>query len=137
MAIKINGKIFRNLPEQVDYNTNQISNIKRDYSKGFIEVVGKVNGVGDLPVAAQYTGNLGDVYLVGAAAPFNAYIFSKALNGTYTWLELGEVILQGPPGEQGIQGNPGDPGPQGPPGDRGAQGDRGPAGKNGSDGTLI
>lgn len=62
----------------------------------------------------------GDMYNVGAAAPFTIYMWDTTKEPP-DWVSQGQ--LQGPKGEQGV------PGPQGP------QGEPGPAGTDGQDGA--
>lgn len=101
--------------------------------------------------AAVPNPDAGDAYGVGAADPYDIYIWDAAHS---TWVNNG--ALQGPPGEQGPQGetgpqgpkgdtgatgakgDTGETGPQGPKGDTGATGEtgpQGPAGANGTNGT--
>lgn len=69
---------------------------------------------------------IGDVYGVGAAAPYNIFIW----DGT-EWVDNGAI--QGP---QGPQGEKGDTGPQGPQGEKGEKGDTGPQGPQGEKGDT-
>lgn len=98
-----------------------------------MEIKGIVATVADLPSGA----NQSDVYLVGTASPYVAYIW---LNDA--WTNLGEVAVgpAGPPGPQGPQGPQGETGatgatgPQGPQGIQGPPGEQGPAGATGPTG---
>lgn len=85
-------KEFRNLQEQVLYLSNR-SNFGLNI-KGEVETVPQL---GDIPNT-----NIGDVYLVGKAAPFNFYI--KTADKTWTNLGKLESNVPGPQGLQGIQG---------------------------------
>lgn len=90
--ITYNDKEFRNLQEQVLYLSNR-SNFGLNI-KGEVETVPQL---GDIPNT-----NIGDVYLVGKAAPFNFYI--KTADKTWTNLGKLESNVPGPQGLQGIQG---------------------------------
>lgn len=95
-----------------------------------MEIKGIVASVADLPIGA----NQSDVYLVGTASPYVAYIWLDD-----AWTNLGEVAVgpAGPPGPEGPQGPQGETGatgatgPQGPQGIQGPQGEQGPAGATG------
>ena len=65
---------------------------------------------------------VGDAYGVGAAAPYDIYIYDGV---TKAWVNNGPL--------QGAKGDKGDPGEQGP---KGEPGDTGPAGANGTDGIT-
>ena len=89
----------------------------------------------ELDAAQKATAKAGDAYGVGAAQPYDIYIFDG---------ETGEFInngpLQGAKGEtgergpQGIQGPKGDPGKDGDKGDKGDTGAQGPQGLKGDPG---
>lgn len=68
----------------------------------------------------------GDMYNVGAVAPFTIYMWD---DGENDWVSQGQ--LQGPKGDTGPQGPKGDTGDTGPQGETGAQG---PAGQDGAQG---
>lgn len=95
----------------------------------------------------------GDMYNVGAAAPYTIYMWDTT-NDPPGWVsqgqlqgpkgDTGEPGPQGPKGDTGAQGPKGDPGeqgpagpegPQGPAGEDGAPGPQGPAGADGQDGA--
>ena len=90
--LNFGNKEFRNLQEQVLYLSNR-SNFGLNI-KGEVETVPQL---GDIPNT-----NIGDVYLVGKAAPFNFYI--KTSDKTWTNLGKLESNVPGPQGLQGIQG---------------------------------
>lgn len=71
---------------------------------------------------------IGDVYGVGAAAPYNIFIW----DGT-EWVD--NDTIQGPQGPQGEKGDTGATGPQGPIGDTGPQGPTGATGPQGPQGV--
>ena len=82
-----------------------------------------------LDAAQKGTAKAGDAYGVGAAQPYDIYIFDGV---------AGEFInngpLQGAKGPQGPKGDKGDTGPQGPQGTQGPKGDDGAPGKDGETG---
>ena len=90
--LNFGNKEFRNLQEQVLYLSNR-SNFGLNI-KGEVKTVPQL---GDIPNT-----NIGDVYLVGKAAPFNFYI--KTADKTWTNLGKLESNVPGPQGLQGIQG---------------------------------
>ena len=72
--------------------------------------------------------NQGDIYNVGAVAPFTIYMWDSTIPPG-DWISQGQ--LQGPIGPEGPQGPAGETGPQGPIGETGPQGPEGPAGQQG------
>lgn len=72
---------------------------------------------------------IGDVYGVGATAPYNIFIW----DGT-EWVD--NDTIQGPQGPQGEKGDIGPQGPQGEKGDTGATGPQGPIGDTGPQGPT-
>ena len=99
--------------------------------------------------AAVQSPEAGDAYGVGAAAPYDIYIFD-GVSGS--WInsgplqgdkgDKGDTGPQGPKGDagatgpQGPKGDTGDTGPQGPKGDNGAAGPQGPQGETGPQGPA-
>lgn len=77
----------------------------------------------ELDAAQKATAKAGDAYGVGAAQPYDIYIFDG---------ETGEFINNGP--LQGAKGDKGDPGPKGDPGAQGIQGPKGDPGEKGEPG---
>ena len=126
MSITINGKVFRNLEEQVQYNSKRIAEhyaIDRALANFGIKIVGSVANSSQLPgqvkgtpfpQAPDYRGAFGDAYVVGTAPPYTYWIYTRPdLNQGYTynyWLDVGEISVAGPEGKPGVQG------PQGPAG---------------------
>ena len=88
-----------------------------------------------LDAAQKATAAAGDAYGVGAAEPYDIYIFD-GITGEF----VNNGPLQGakgdtgPEGPQGPKGDPGETGPQGPAGADGAPGADGAAGKDGTNG---
>lgn len=67
----------------------------------------------------------GDMYNVGAAAPYNVYMWD-ATTPPGQWIDQGQLQ-----GAKGDQGDPGPQGPEGPQGQQGIQGETGPQGEPG------
>ena len=112
--ITIDGKILRNLEEQVLKNQQDITNIKslgQLYSFD-IKVVGQVTDVIDLPNPETYQGEFGDAYLVGTTLPYDFYIYTRPnqFNPANFWLNIGPFPLAGPQGKTGPQGPQGETG---------------------------
>ena len=94
------GKVFRNLQEQVLYLTEALNTISQLLVVG-VRVVGEADQVSDIP-AGEY--QYGDAYLVGTEDPKTLYIWTRA-NGTHPedyWARVGQFPMPGPQGEQGI-----------------------------------
>ena len=93
---------------------------KGDTGSGFL-VKGYYGSVSALQASVKNP-EVGDAYGVGAAAPYDIYIYDGV---TGAWINNGTL--------QGAKGDKGDPGEQGP---KGEPGDTGPAGANGTDGIT-
>ena len=93
---------------------------KGDTGSGFV-VKGYYGSVSALQASVKNP-EVGDAYGVGAAAPYDIYIYDGV---TGAWVNNGPL--------QGAKGDKGDPGEQGP---KGEPGDTGPAGANGTDGIT-
>ena len=93
---------------------------KGDTGSGFV-VKGYYGSVSALQASVKNP-EVGDAYGVGAAAPYDIYIYDGV---TGAWINNGTL--------QGAKGEKGDPGEQGP---KGEPGDTGPAGANGTDGIT-
>ena len=93
---------------------------KGDTGSGFV-VKGYYGSVSALQASVKNP-EVGDAYGVGAAAPYDIYIYDGV---TGAWINNGPL--------QGAKGDKGDPGEQGP---KGEPGDTGPAGANGTDGIT-
>ena len=105
--IYYDGKIYRNLEEQVLKNQKDIE----IYSAGGnFDLKGIVDGFDDLPESPQE----GDYYLVGTGVPYQLYLYYYN-----SWINLGEYPKEGPQGPQGIAGQDGATGPRGPQGPKG------------------
>jgi hypothetical protein len=95
---------------------------KGETGSGF-KVLGYYASKAALDAAKKATAAAGDAYGVGAAQPYDIYIFDGI---------TGEFINNGP--LQGAKGDTGPEGPQGPKGDPGETGPQGPAGADGAPG---
>lgn len=93
---------------------------KGDMGTGFT-VKGYYGSVSALQASVENP-EVGDAYGVGAAAPYDIYIYDGVTNA---WVNNGPL--------QGAKGDKGDPGEQGP---KGEPGDTGPAGASGADGVT-
>lgn len=117
MFIK-NNKEYRNLEEQVLFNSNRIDSIIEGnvvLGELGIKVVGQALTTQDLPNPATYGGEFGDAYLIGANPPYDYWIFTRPFQGQDIpqWFNLGKFPVAGP---QGPAGNVGAVGPEGPAG---------------------
>ena len=136
MAITIDGKVYRNLQEQVAKNQSDIKFILEEegvLNQFGVKVVNKLNSSTELPDPTTYTGEYGDAVLVGTAEPYDMYIFTRPFGAETAnqWFNIGQFPLPGP---QGIQGPKGDKGDKG---DRGEKGEVGPVGPQGQAGQSI
>lgn len=136
MAITIDGKVYRNLQEQVAKNQSDIKYILEEegvLNQFGVKVVNKLNSSTELPDPTTYTGEYGDAVLVGTAEPYDMYIFTRPFGAETAnqWFNIGQFPLPGPQGIQGIQG------PKGDKGDKGDTGPQGPTGPQGQAGQSI
>lgn len=118
--IKIDGKEYRNLEEQVQANKNNIERIiegEELLARLGIKVVGQVETEEQLPNPVTYLGEYGDAFLVGTETPYDYYIYTRPFEGETDpqWFNLGPFPVAGPQGPQG------EPGPKGADGVRGSQ----------------
>ena len=98
---------------------------KGDTGTGFT-VKGYYGSVSALQASVENP-EVGDAYGVGAAAPYDIYIYDGVTNA---WVNNGPLQ-----GAKGDKGDPGEQGPKGETGSTGPQGPRGPAGKTPVKGT--
>lgn len=110
---------------------------KGDTGSGFV-VKGYYGSVSALQASVKNP-EVGDAYGVGAAAPYDIYIYDGV---TKAWVNNGPLQGakgdKGDKGDPGAKGEPGETGPQGPTGpqgETGPQGPTGPAGDNGAPGA--
>ena len=159
------GAVYRNLIEQVQKNKEDIArhwDVDRVLADFGIHVRGALASPSELPDAAQYEGGYGNAYLIGAAAPYDVYIYTEANpdagHDENYWLNIGSIAIVGPAGPAGpyiIGGSAsatqmtlqlssglsiiidGDfQGPEGPQGPQGIQGPQGPKGAVGNVGPA-
>lgn len=150
--IKIDGKEYRNLEEQVLYNKDRLDNLiasKAVLDEFGIKVVGETASIASMPTVDTYKAAhadwaYGDGYAVGVASPYQIVVLTRANaehNEDY-WLNLGEFPKAGPKGDtgatgpQGARGEKGDKGDKGEIGATGATGAQGPEGKQGPIGST-
>ena len=114
MALIIDGKVLRNLEEQVRKNKEDIARhyaIDRSLANFGIKIVGTVSTPEQLPDPLTYQGEYGDGYAVGQTGTYVYYIFTRPdLNSGHPdnyWLNVGSISIVGPQGPQGPQGVPG------------------------------
>ena len=100
--IEINGKVYRNLQEQVYENTLDIDELKAKYG---------YHGPYDSLEDIENPINLG-LYLVGTELPYTLYEYHEI---TQNWTNLGPYNQRGPQGPQGPQGEQGEKGDTGDP----------------------
>lgn len=109
-----NGKVYRNLQEQVSYLTN-LYNELLNINKVGIKVIDKVESEDALyekyPIGTEGL-EYGDAVLVGETTDFVMYVYTRPFEDELEphWLNIGQIGVQGP---QGIQGEPGLTGPMG------------------------
>ena len=109
--IEVNGKVLRNLQEQVLKNQADIedfANTTEILGKFGITVIGSVPTSDLLPDPSTFNGNYGDAYTVGETYPYYYYIFTRPNTalGEYDnrWLNIGTFPLPGPQGPVGPRG---------------------------------
>ena len=117
MALIIDGKVLRNLEEQVRKNKEDIARhyaIDRSLANFGIKIVGTIATESQLPDPLTYQGEYGDGYAVGQTGAYVYYIFTRPdLNAGHPdnyWLNVGSISIVGPQGPQGPKGDRGDTG---------------------------
>lgn len=110
---------------------------KGETGSGF-KVLGYYGTVAALDAAQKATAEAGDAYGVGAAEPYDIYIFDgvsgEFVNNGPLQGAKGDKGDKGDTGDQGEKGDTGDTGPQGPTGPEGPTGPQGPTGPEGPQG---
>jgi len=105
MSIEINGKVYRNLQEQVGKNQSDIEALEKQ-----LPYNGPYDSTEDIPSDVLVNGG---IYLIGASAPYAIYKYNED-DDEYTNLgNFGGTGPQGPQGPQGPAGIPGETGPEG------------------------
>ena len=126
------GKVFRNLQEQVEYLTGKLDNLQVGNASYGIIAEGPFDTFPEEMEAGKY-------YIVKSGDYYHLYDSKKNDLGQIQGEKgdpgeqgpIGPEGPMGPQGPQGIQGEQGEQGPAGPKGDVGPQGPQGPAGKDG------
>lgn len=118
--LKIDGKEFRNLEEQVRKNQQDIRYLSEEggsLNEFGIKVVGEVSSADQLPNVELYQGEYGDAFAVGTQPPFTLYIWTRPFDGSFAsgfWFNIGlfpaPSTVPGPQGPQGPAGQDGAPG---------------------------
>ena len=103
--LKLDGKIYRNLEEQVAQNQKDIQDFKdgnQTIAEFGIYVQGVLSSAALLPSVGE---NFGDAYLIGTSTPYDMRVWTRKDGGTTgSWVDLGSFPLQGPQGPKGDQG---------------------------------
>lgn len=94
--ITIDDKTYRNLQEQVGFNTKVINELIKNT---FLNIKGLVNTIGELPTTDIADGTF---YLVGITKPYQLYIYFEN-----KWINLGDFKVEAIDGKNGEQGVPG------------------------------
>lgn len=118
MAMIKDDTVYRNLPEQVLKNKEDIENIlmsQKVLGEFGIKIVGYVETVGQLPEAESYEGEYGDAYAVGTATPYQYYVWTRPTSAITIahWFYIGVFPQPGPTGATGATGATGPQGPAG------------------------
>lgn len=96
MAVIINGKVYRNLQEQVLENTNDIENLKKPYG-----YKGPYDSLEDIPQEDKFDNA---IYMIGTEEPYEIYKYNSTSD---TFAYLGVYPLPGPQGQPGQNGTDG------------------------------
>lgn len=131
MAITINGKVYRNLEDQVQYLTEQFQAGKLVEELG-IHVLGVYTTIEDIP-SEDY--RYGDAYLIGTTVPYNLYVYTDLQEKGDKFIDVGVFPAVGEKGDKGDKGDTGEKGERGPKGDTGPRGYTGEKGDTGAVGS--
>jgi hypothetical protein len=131
MAITINGKVYRNLEDQVQYLTEQFQTGKLIEELG-IHVLGIYTTIEDIP-SEDY--QYGDAYLIGTQVPYNLYVYTDLQEKGDEFIDVGVFPAIGEKGDKGDKGDTGEKGERGPKGDTGPRGYTGAKGDTGATGS--
>lgn len=99
-----NGKVYRNLQEQVRKNQSDILDVTSLTNILGIKVVGQVDKETELPNPSTYEGTYGDAYAVGTNNNYQYYVYTRpneAIDSNH-WFNIGQI--KGAKGEQGQAG---------------------------------
>lgn len=113
------GVEYRNLQEQVLQNQKDIQYLLHEagvLNEFGIKVVGVEPNASNLPDPSTYTGEYGDAFAIGTAAPYTFYIYTRQVSGQTGafWFNIGQFPAPSTvPGPIGPPGVPGETGPRG------------------------
>ena len=118
--IEINGKVYRNIQEQVYKNQEDISALELQ-----LPYNGPYETTEDIPGGILVNGG---IYLIGSSTPYVIYKYNE---DDESFTNLGNFGATGPQGPTGATGATGPQGPTGP------EGPEGPQGEPGLDNVII
>ena len=103
--LKYDGKIYRNLEEQVLQNQKDIQDFK-DGNQTIAEFGITVKGIlSQASLLPEFGENYGDAYLIGTAPPYDMRVWTRHdAEQSASWVDLGQFPLAGPQGPKGEQG---------------------------------
>lgn len=103
--LKYDGKIYRNLEEQVLQNQKDIQDFK-DGNQTIAEFGITVKGIlSEASLLPEYGENYGDAYLIGADPPYDMRVWTRHdAEQSASWVDLGQFPLAGPQGPRGLDG---------------------------------
>ena len=125
--IEINGKVFRNLEDQVAYLSEALQAGKLIDELG-IKVLGVYSTIEQAKAAIPGPYDYGDAFSIGTTKPYDLYIFTRNIED---FVNFGSFPGKGKDGKDGEQGPRGEKGEQGERGLRGERGFQGPVGEQG------
>lgn len=129
--IEIDGKIYRNLQEQVGKNIRDIEALEKQ-----LPYNGPYDSTEFIPSSILVNGG---IYLIGTTAPYTIYKYdeeNKEFDNLGGFGAAGPAGPKGDTGNTGQKGDKGDTGPQGPTGPTGPTGPQGPQGIQGPKGDT-
>lgn len=133
--IEINGKVFRNLEDQVAYLSEALQAGKLIDELG-IKVLGVYSTIEQAKAAIPGPYDYGDAFSIGTTKPYDLYIFTRNIEDFVNFGSFPGKGKDGKDGEQGPKGEKGDQGERGPRGERGFQGPVGEQGPRGFEGKI-
>ena len=103
--LKYDGKIYRNLEEQVLQNQKDIQDFK-DGNQTIAEFGITVKGIlSQASLLPEFGENYGDAYLIGTETPYDMRVWTRHdAEQSASWVDLGQFPLAGPQGPKGEQG---------------------------------
>ena len=129
--IEIDGKIYRNLQEQVGKNIRDIEALEKQ-----LPYNGPYDSTEFIPSSILVNGG---IYLIGTTAPYTIYKYdeeNKEFDNLGRFGAAGHAGPKGDTGNTGPKGDKGDTGPQGPTGPTGPAGPQGIQGPKGDTGSA-